>query len=367
MEQTSQRAIRAMDPAGDLAEIMARLAAALSGDGAALSIGAISVKSVSPEISLVVPTSGSTGHPREVGLSTRALISSARDSNKFLGAEKGDLWSLLLPLTHIAGINVLIRSLECKTVPIDVRQISGKYPAVDFTAIVPTQLFRALNGDAELLEHLMTAKSVLVGGAALDTNLRKKATNAGINIVESYGMTETCGGCVFDGIALDGISIKLNSSGNIGISGSSLASQYINDVKLWNEKFQDGFFESSDVGEIIAGKLVISGRSDDIIISGGENISLKEIEKVVTDKYPELEIAAFAVPDSEWGQILYLAIVKTDGLEIKDDLGINSLLTTQISEIAKIKRFLYLEQLPRTPLDKIDRNELIKIAQKGLL
>ena len=360
MEQTSQRAIRAIDPAGDIADLMARLAAALEGNGPALSLGEISVTHVESEITLVMPTSGSTGQPREVGLSANSLIASARSANKFLDASLGDVWSLLLPVTHIAGINVLLRSLQCGSTPIDARGISGKYPKVDFTAVVPTQLYRALDSNSHLLDHLLSAKSVLVGGSALDSKLRERAISAGIKIVESYGMTETSGGCVYDGVALEGVFLEISEAGNIKISGACIASGYINDSRLWNEKFQDGYFESSDIGEIRDGKLFVLGRSDDIIISGGENISLIEIETVIKQAYPANQIAAFAITDSEWGQILHLAIA---GKEKPDKFAINELLVNRISKAAKIKSFIYLDNLPRTPLDKIDRSRLIEIAQ----
>lgn len=174
MEQTSQREIRAIDPTWTIAEITARLAKTLAGEGPAITLGPISVETIPSEIAVVVSTSGSTGDAKEVGLSAGAIFASSKATNKFFGASKGQTWSLLLPLTHIAGVNVLVRALELGTIAIDARGITGKYPDADYTAIVPTQLFRALNGDADLLAHLLSAKSVLVGGAALDPKLREK-------------------------------------------------------------------------------------------------------------------------------------------------------------------------------------------------
>jgi O-succinylbenzoic acid--CoA ligase len=183
MEQTSQREIRAIDPTWSIAEISARLAKTLAGEGPAITLGSISVERVPSEIAVVVSTSGSTGDAKEVGLSAGAIFASAKATNKFFGASKGQTWSLLLPLTHIAGVNVLVRALELGTIAIDARGVTGKYPDADYTAIVPTQLFRALNGDADLLAHLLSAKSVLVGGAALDPKLREQARAAEINTV----------------------------------------------------------------------------------------------------------------------------------------------------------------------------------------
>ena len=359
MEQTSQREIRAIDPTWTLAEIMTRLAKTLVGEGPAMALSSISSSRIASAIALVVSTSGTTSSAKEVGLSTEAILTSAKATNNYLGAAPGQIWSLLLPLTHIAGVNVLVRSLELGTTPLDLRKHEGKYPHADFTAVVPTQLFRALNGDNELLEHLKSAKSVLVGGAAVDTQLREQANIAGIKVIESYGMTETCGGCVYDGNPLPGTKILISDSDLIRISTGSLATTYLNDPQGWDHLVEDGYFQTSDTGEFHDGKLIVTGRSDDVIITGGENISLSAVEKVICDVFTGVECAAFAVNDSQWGQSLHLAIA---GSVQPDQLAINESLSSQISKAAKVKRFIIVDKLPRTSLDKIDRQKLVEIA-----
>ena len=360
MDKTSQREILAIDPTWTLADITARLAKALVGEGPALALTPISSQTVPSEIALVVSTSGSTGVAKEVGLSAGALLASAKATNNFLGASTGQNWSLLLPLTHIAGINVLLRSLELGTTPIDARDISGSYPKADFTAVVPTQLFRALNGDAQLLEHLKSAESVLVGGAALDSKLRDHASTAGIKIVESYGMTETCGGCVYEGKPIGDTSVEIDANGLIKIATTSLATTYLNDEPGWGSKFSDKFFTTSDLGEIVDGKLKVTGRADDIIISGGENVSLQQIEDLLKKEFAGINCAAFAISDSQWGQALHLAIA---GSLKPDKTEINEYLASHISAAAKIKVIIYLDELPLTSLDKIDRQKLMAIAE----
>ena len=359
MEQTSQREIHAIDPTWTLAEIMTRLAKALASAGPAIALSSISTSRVPSAIALVVSTSGTTSRAKEVGLSSDAILTSAKVTNKYLGAAPGQIWSLLLPLTHIAGVNVLVRSLELGTTPLDLRRHEGKYPYADFTAVVPTQLFRALNGDNELLEHLKSAKSVLVGGATLDPQLREEASAAGIKVIESYGMTETCGGCVYDGIPIGETTFEINENGLIKISTSSLATTYLNDPEGWNHLVEDGYFQTSDKGEFHDGKLFVKGRSDDVIITGGENISLSAVEKVIRDTFTGVECAAFAIVDTQWGQVLHLAIA---GSVKPDQLAINESLSSQISEAAKVKHFIYLDKLPRTSLDKIDHQKLVEFA-----
>jgi O-succinylbenzoic acid--CoA ligase len=359
MDQTSQREIRAIDPTWTLAEIVARLAKVLDGDGPAIALSTIASSHVPSEIALVVSTSGSTGSGKEVGLSAKAILTSAKSTNAYFGAKPGQVWSLLLPLNHIAGINVLVRNLELGATTLDLRSHQGKYPFADFTAIVPTQLFRALNGDTDLLEHLVSANSVLVGGAALDPKLREQATAAGIKVIESYGMTETCGGCVYDGNPLPGTKILIADSGLIWISTGSLATTYLNDPDGWSKLLTDGYFQTSDNGEFREGKLFVMGRSDDVIITGGENVSLVAVEKVIRDTFTGVECAAFAIADTQWGQALHLAIA---GSVKPDQLAINESLSSKISEAAKVKRFIYLDKLPRTSLDKIDRKKLVELA-----
>jgi len=272
MEQNAQREVRTANPDWSVSEVMAHVAVALKSDGPAVAFGTVQSTHVPDQVSIVVGTTGSSGISKEVGTSAAAILASAQASNKYLGAKLGDTWSLLLPLTHIAGVNVLVRALELGTEPIDLRGERSEYPRVDFTAIVPAQLFAALNSEKALLQHLVDAKAVLVGGAALAEDLRKQGEEAGITIVTTYGMTETTGGCVYNGTPLDGVEININSDNHIAIKGAVLAETYIGAEKMWDNAVKDGWFISADLGKIEGGMLTVEGRSDDVIISGGENI-----------------------------------------------------------------------------------------------
>jgi len=176
MESLVSRDLHAIDTKWSTPQLLEALLRALTGDGPALSTTPLS-NSVSPEIALVVTTSGSTGTPKSVALSARALIANARATHEFIGASVGDRWSLLLPTTHIAGLNVLIRSIELGTIPVSVDNTA------DFTAIVPTQLHRALATDTKLFSHLKGCRAILVGGAPLSEETRNLATARGLNII----------------------------------------------------------------------------------------------------------------------------------------------------------------------------------------
>ena len=351
MDTSSHREVRSLEPTRALAENVSALIQALANVGPALGCGPTSSKSVKSDISLLVATSGSTGTPKEIGITSAALLASARASNKFLKATKGQTWSLLLPLTHIAGINVLVRSIELESEPIDLRNHIGTYPDADFTAIVPTQLFNALNGDADLLSHLKGTKAVLVGGAALSEELRSQGIASGINIITTYGMTETCGGCIYNGEALDGVNFELTEDQRVKISGPVLA-----DVE--NES---GWFLTQDIGEILDGKLKVIGRADDVIITGGENISLSAIESELNKKFPQLLVAAFATSDSKWGQVLHVA-VQTHDENLKPQ--ISQALVSAIGNHAKPKSVILLDKLPQIGVGKVDRTSLAKLVSE---
>ena len=352
MEQNAQREVRAVDSAWSLSELMARIAKALVSDGPALALSPISAESVSSRTALVVTTTGSSGAPKEIALSASALPTSARASNKYIGAEFGNTWSLLLPLNHIAGINVLIRSLELGTTPTNLIGYEGKYPKVDFTAIVPTQLYRALHGDENLLEHLKSARAVLVGGAALTAQLRSQAESAGINLIETYGSTETSGGCVYNGTPLQGVEVRIAEDSRILIKGKILAN------KLADE---DGWYATSDAGHFDGERLIVDGRIDDIVITGGENVSLTAIERVILQTFPDIQVAAFAVPHPEWGQAIHCALV---GAPREIEGQIQEALQRELGAAAKAKSFHYLSELPLLGIGKVDKKELERIAHE---
>ena len=345
MDTSSQRKILRVSPACEISQLAREITAALVGDGPTLGFGEISSEHAPSYAAVAIGTSGTTGTSKEVLLSSSALISSARASNEFINAKSGQTWSLLLPLTHIAAVNVVVRSMELGTTPIDLRDFDGDYPIADYTAIVPTQLFRALNGDQRLLSHLKSAKAVLVGGAALSQALRNQAELSGIKVITTYGMTETCGGCVYDGTALDGVEVEIRS-GKICIKGPVLASSIA---------VNDGWFETNDLGEYDNDHLVVIGRSDDVIISGGENLSLNAVENSLSLAFPDTQFAAFAVEDPQWGQSLQLAVVGT----ISDD-QIAAHLENDLGGFAKPKGIHRMTSLPLLGIGKIDRKSLAK-------
>ena len=354
MDTKSQRLVSPIDGAWSTTQIMASLAKALVSDGPALGFGAVTSTEVEAKTAVLVTSTGSTGANKEISLSASALLASAKASNKFLNANFGETWSLLLPLTHIAAVNVLVRSLELGTIPVNLIGHSGEYPKVDYTAIVPTQLFNALTGDDHLLKHLQSAKAVLVGGASLTSELHTQATNAGITVVTTYGMSETSGGCVYNGVPLEGVQVAISDAGFIKVLGPVLASNLDLDAQNW--------FVTSDLGELVDGGLKVLGRGDDVIISGGENISLIEIENAISQTFSNFEFAAFAVSSEKWGQELHVAAVNAPA-EFSEK--VERLLVEKFGNAAKPKRFHQLSALPLIGIGKVDRGALAQLAMKS--
>jgi len=280
-----------------------------------------------------ISTSGSTGAPKEILLPTSAMIYSARNANQYLGAKPGDRWSLLLSPEHTAGLNVLVRSIELGTIPVTENE------SADFTAIVPTQLFRALNGDEKLLKHLQGCKAVLVGGAAADKELLISAKTANINCITTYGMTETSGGCIYDGIPLPGVEVRIGET--IELKGPMLA----------RVELKDGYFVTSDLGKIEDGKFIVLGRADDVINSGGKKVSLSKVEKALGESF-----AAFGTENTEWGTALNIATTS----QISDD-EIQLVLSVKFG--VKALQIYRINEIPRTALEKIDRQVLGKLAK----
>jgi len=345
MDTSSQRKILRVSPACEISQLAGEITAALVGDGPTLGFGEISSEYAPSYAAVAIGTSGTSGASKEILLSATALITSARASNNFIGAKPGETWSLLLPLTHIAAVNVIVRSMELGTTPIDLRDFDGDYPKANYTAIVPTQLFRALNGDQRLLKHLQSADTVLVGGAALTQSMRNQAELAGIKIVTTYGMTETCGGCVYDGKVLQGVEIEIRG-GKICIKGPVLASSI---------SLNDGWYETSDLGEYDNNQLVVLGRSDDVIISGGENLSLSAVENSLGIAFPDIQFAAFTVEDPQWGQSLQIAVVG-----MISDAQIVEHLEKELGSFAKPKGIHHMNSLPLLGIGKVDRKSLAK-------
>ncbi len=363
MDVNAKRGVKHVTAEWQMPQILDSLAKALNGTGPALRFAEQSnpsLESVPENIAVVVATSGTTGKAKEIGLSAAALFASARASNDYLGAAPGDTWSLLLPLTHIAGVNVLVRSLELGREPIDLRNTTLEtIPTADFTAIVPTQLHRAVNESGFLLRHLQSAHRVLVGGAMLSGELRKSASDAQLQVTATYGMTETSGGCVYDGIPLEGTEVEIRE-GRIAIKSTCLASHYLPTrpgETMTPIADSDGWYLTNDLGHFDDGRLVVVGRIDDVIISGGEKISLRAVEEFLTPLV-DGEVVAFTHPDAEWGE--RLAIATTASIEVDHWQELQGKIRISLGRHAIPQDIYRIAEIPRGALGKVDREKVLR-------
>ena len=270
---------------------------------------------------MVIATSGSTGQPKGVELSAAALRHSARATLDRVRATPGQRWLLCLPATHIAGIQVLIRSLVAGTDPVVVTRADADVLAGSGCAhvsIVPTQLRRLLDADPGAA-WAQGFTSVLLGGAAAPAALVDGARAAGVPVITTYGMSETCGGCVYDGLPLAGVTVTTAAGGTPGgaagdgrirISGPVLFSGYRGRPDLTAAAMDGAWFVTSDLGLIgPEGRLTVRGRADDVIITGGEKVVAGEVAALLETCPGVREAAVVGRPDAEWGERVTAVIV----------------------------------------------------------
>lgn len=301
--------------------VRAALAAALAGGPAFLPLPeeaapAAALRAVArpdepfDDVAVLVPTSGSTGTPKLVALTAQALRASATGTELALGGP--GQWTLALPTTHIAGLQVVIRSLLAGTEPVvhDAEHFSSASFAAAtarlrgsrrYTALVPTQLRRLLADDRGTAA-LVSYHAVLVGGAATSPSVLAAARDAGARVVTTYGMSETAGGCVYDGVPIAGATVDLDPSGRIRLGGPTLARGYRGEPELTAEAFAGGRFHTSDLGRLDGtGRLQVLGRADDVVISGGVNVHPLAVEAVIARVPGVRDVCVAGVPDPEWG------------------------------------------------------------------
>lgn len=270
---------------------------------------------------LVIETSGSTGIPKRVLLSRRAMRASALATQERL--EGPGQWLLNLPPTYVAGVQVLYRSAVAGTTPV-VLGGDGLAAARDrmsaeqtYVSLVPTQLVRAL-GDPEAVAALARFSVVLVGGGPLDPEVRRRAEDLDIRIVQTYGMSETCGGCVYDGVPLDGVELRIEDDGLVLVRGPVLFDGYQDQPERTADAFRDGWLITHDLGHWAEdGRLRIDGRLDDVIISGGVKVPARAVAGAVS-RHPDIEaVEVLGVPDPEWGERVVAFVVSREPVSLQ--------------------------------------------------
>ena len=300
-------------------------------------------------IALVVATSGSAGEPKAAELTHEALRAAVGSSAARLSIDAGDPWLCCLPVAHMGGMLVLLRNLILGA---DVEVQAHFDPEgldrvrASCTSVVPTMVARIHSAGISLSRF----KVVLVGGAALEPALRVPP------LVGTYGMTESCGGVVYDGRALDGVGVRIGEDAEVQLSGPTLMRGY----RLSSSQpfTSDGWLRTQDAGVLSDGFLHVLGRLDDVIITGGEKVWPQEVEAVLRAHPLVLDVAVVGRPDPEWGAAVTALVVPADPA---GPPSLEALRAFCAERIAKFKAPRALEiraALPHTASGKVARREL---------
>lgn len=364
-------------------EVLRALRRTLDGAGPALALGTPSPNGSSAEAPpgtvAVVTTSGSTGVPKSVVLSRSALIASAAATADRIGRGR---WLLALSPGYVAGLQVLVRSLFAGHEP---AVLSGSFSPAAFaavtasmhssiggrrlgmyTSLVPAQLadlLDAAEADAAVAASLRAYESILVGGQALPLAQHERAEALGARIVRTYGSTETSGGCVYDGIPLAGVDVRVRD-GEVQLSGPVLADGYLGEPERTAATFiVDGdtrWYRTGDAGEFDGHELRVTGRIDNVIISGGVNVSLDRVEAVVRE-LPGLTSAVLVpVPDERWGQASVVVVAASALADAGADADgllplVRAAVADRLGKPARPARVVTMERMPLLDSGKPDR------------
>lgn len=316
---------------------------------------------------LVIATSGSTGTPKHVVLPRKAVLSSARATHRRLGGP--GQWLLALPVTGIAGVQVVVRSLLAGYEPVllsDSSSFGAAWRSMvaprAYASLVPTQLHRMAS--AGTLEQLAGLDALLIGGAAVDADLLERARAAGVRIVRTYGMSETCGGCVYDGVPLDGVQVEIDHAGQVLLRGDVLFAGY-RDHQETSQVLRDGWLCTGDLGYIDNGRLEVMGRADDVVVSGGINVPTASVRDAVRQLDGVHQVEVLGVPDAEWGTKVVAFIVP------RDAVCLDGLRLDQVRDAVEEdglprewapKSVVFCDSFPLLDGGKVDRQALISQA-----
>jgi O-succinylbenzoic acid--CoA ligase len=324
---------------------------------------------------VVIATSGSSGIPKRVVLSAEALRSSAEATAARIGTGR---WLLALPTGYVAGLQVLVRSIVAGTEPV---ALAGRFTPEAFahaslsmvrhgnealyTSLVPAQVATLLDAadDVAVRAALRAYRAILVGGQALPEPLRDRADDLGVRLVRTYGSTETSGGCVYDGVPLDTVSVRA-VDGELRIAGPMLADGYLDDETLTSKVFvRDDlgirWYRTGDLGLVDEDGVVrVHGRADNVIVSGGINISLDRVERIVRQIPGLHQAVVVGVDDERWGEASVIVAPRGEVLRRSEQeqlAAARDAVAEALGKHARPARLILVDQLATLASGKPDR------------
>lgn len=335
----------------------ARPTVLLDPDGASRLAGGLPAE---PEVVLVVATSGTAGEPKLAAFDHAAIEAAVAASARVLEARPGDAWLCCLPPAHVGGLLVLLRGALLGA-PVAVHErfepaAFAREREVRFTAVVPTMLRRLLDAGADLSGF----RAILVGGAHLPAELRARAEAAGARIVETYGLTESCGGVVYEGVPLPGVEVRIGADGGIRLRGPTLMRGYRGDPEGTAAALTpDGWLITGDAGELDGlGRLRVVGRLDEAVTTGGERVWPQEVEAVLAAHPKVAEVAVGGRPDPEWGERVVAFVVPADPAEPPTLAELREAAAERLARFKAPRELVLVRRLPRTRSGKIRRSAL---------
>ncbi len=352
----------------DTVAVTHALRAALTADGPAVfpyeGVPQNVPATVEQRVAVVVETSGSTARPKRVALGADALLASAAAAESALGGP-GD-WALALPLHYIAGINVAVRAIATESDAVtdergfDAARFMSSLRGVAYTSLVPAQLARLL--ELEDVEPLARLQRILIGGQAMPVPLAARALELGLNVTRTYGSSETSGGCVWDGVPIGNTDVRV-VDGRIELAGSVLAIGYLDDPERTAAAFveHDGkrWYRTDDTGHLVDGVLRVTGRLDDVIISGGVKVSLAEVEAAVRGMPGLAAAVVVAAAHPEWGET---PVVVTEVPVSLDD--VRTAVASVLGRAAAPSRVVVVGGIPTLASGKPDRLSLAALVRQ---
>jgi O-succinylbenzoic acid--CoA ligase len=321
-------------------------------------------EAIDDDVAVVVSTSGTTGTPKGAILTAAALVASATATHERLGGP--GRWLLALPAYHVAGLQVLVRSVLAGVEPVAVTAgfdaaelasaVASLGPGRRYASLVAAQLDRALREPASA-EALASLDAVLIGGGPMPAGVAEKAVAAGVSVVRTYGMSETAGGCVYDGVPLEGVRVRIDD-GRVVLGGATVAKGYRNPV-VPDPFAEPGWFRTDDLGTVDdSGVLMVLGRVDDAISTGGLKV-LPQLVEAALAGYPGVtDCAVFGVADERLGQRVVAAVVVAPGHAAPTLAELRSHVASDLDPTAAPRELHVVDELPRRGIGKVDRRAL---------